>query len=536
VADVDTGKTTQITDGDWFDQNPSWSPDGRTIAFASDRASERHQRQFRADVWTVAAKGGTASRLSRGRGGAMFPMFSPDGRWVAYAGHEHGDAGAAKHSHLLIVPATGGAAPRSISSALDRSVAALFGSSIAWTRDSRSVLFSASDGGAVSIYRASLKDGAVSQVVGDQRQIQGFALAPDGRTIAFAAGFSSQPMEVYATAIGSGARERNLSHANDELLATAELASTKRMVVRTADGLDIESFVLYPPGYKAGRRYPFVLNIHGGPNGAHPEAGFNLRVQALAAAGYVVAMPNPRGSSGYGETFMHACVNDWGGGDYEDLMAVTDACVQKGIADPARLFVMGYSYGGFMTTWTIGHTDRFRAAIIGAPVSNQVSMRGTSDIPLFSDYNIGDTPYENSEEWRARSPVTYLPNVTSAVLIEHHEGDLRCPIGQAEEIFQNLKILGKEVEFLRYPGGFHGHLTHAPSQEIDFISRAVAWFDGHGGKAKERGASRNGAKAASGANVSANGVKAAADGAKAHENGAGRPANGRQRAKTAARA
>ena len=232
-------------------------------------------------------------------------------------------------------------------------------------------------------------------------------------------------------------------------------------------------------------------------------------MQALAAAGYVVAMPNPRGSSGYGETFMHACVNDWGGGDYEDLMAVTDACVQKGIADPARLFVMGYSYGGFMTTWTIGHTDRFRAAIIGAPVSNQVSMRGTSDIPLFSDYNIGDTPYENSEEWRARSPVTYLPNVTSAVLIEHHEGDLRCPIGQAEEIFQNLKILGKEVEFLRYPGGFHGHLTHAPSQEIDFISRAVAWFDGHGGKAKERGASRNGAKAASGAKVSANGGEGA---------------------------
>jgi hypothetical protein len=162
-------------------------------------------------------------------------------------------------------------------------------------------------------------------------------------------------------------------------------------------------------------------------------------------------------------------------------------------------------------------------------------MRGTSDIPLFSDYNIGDTPYENSEEWRARSPVTYLPNVTSAVLIEHHEGDLRCPIGQAEEIFQNLKILGKEVEFLRYPGGFHGHLTHAPSQEIDFISRAVAWFDGHGGKAKERGASRNGAKAASGAKVSANGAKAPANGAKAHANGAGRPSNGRQRAKKAAR-
>jgi len=176
----------------------------------------------------------------------------------------------------------------------------------------------------------------------------------------------------------------------------------------------------------------------------------------FVAAGYVVAMPNPRGSMGYGEAFMHAVVNDWGGGDFEDLMAVVDRLVRRGVADPERLFVMGYSYGGFMTAWTIGHTDRFRAALIGAPVANHVGMRGTSDIPLFSDYHIGGSPYDNADEWRARSPVTHLPNVTAAVLIEHHEGDLRCPIGQAEEIFQNLKLLGKEVEFLRYPGGSHG--------------------------------------------------------------------------------
>ncbi len=367
------------------------------------------------------------------------------------------------------------------------------GRAMAWSPDSKSVIFAAHDGGTVGLFRASARGGAVEQVLGGQRQVQGFSLAPDGKRVAFAAAFSSQPSEIYAATLGRGARERNLSRANDELLGTAELASTRRITARSSDGQQVEAFVLFPPGYKPGRRYPLVLDIHGGPNGAHPQAGFTMRPQAMAAAGYVVALPNPRGSLGYGEAFMHAVVNDWGGGDFDDLMAVVDALVHRRVADPERLFVMGYSYGGFMTAWTIGHTDRFRAALIGAPVANHVGMRGTSDIPQFSDYHIGGSPYDNAEEWRARSPVTHLPNATAAVLIEHHEGDLRCPIGQAEEIFQNLKLLGKEVEFLRYPGGSHGWHTHAPSQDVDLMTRAIAWFDAHGGKPASATPSRNGA-------------------------------------------
>ncbi|TAK73057.1 MAG: S9 family peptidase, partial [Dehalococcoidia bacterium] len=440
----------------------------------------------------AAATGGRARRLSRGRGGASFPVFSPDGRWVAYAGDENGAAGASKHTHALVVPAAGSAAPRSLSAELDRSVVAALGPGIAWSRDGKSIVFTAADGGAFSLYRARLDGGSVQRVLGGQRQIQGFSIAPDGRRVALAAAFSSQPSEIYTATLGAGGRERNLSRANDELLATAELAPTRRITARAKDGGEVEAFMLFPPGYKPGHRYPLVLDIHGGPNGAHPQGGFMMRPQAMAAAGYIVAMPNPRGSLGYGETFMHAVVNDWGGGDFDDLMAVVDKLVRRGVADPERLFVMGYSYGGFMTAWTIGHTDRFRAALIGAPVANHVGMRGTSDIPQFSDYHIGGSPYDNAEEWRARSPVTHLPNVTAAVLIEHHEGDLRCPIGQAEEIFQNLKLLGKEVEFLRYPGGSHGWNTHAPSQDVDLMTRAIAWFDAHGGKPKAT-PSRNGA-------------------------------------------
>jgi len=210
--------------------------------------------------------------------------------------------------------------------------------------------------------------------------------------------------------------------------------------------------------------------------------------QSLAGAGYVVLLPNPRGSSTYGEEFTQACVGDWGGKDFEDLMTGIDELVRRGIADPDRLYVGGYSYGGFMTTWTVGHTDRFRAAIVGAPVANQISMVGTDDIPRFDVYELGATPFDNPEEYRQRSPVTYLANVKTPVLLVHHEGDLRCPIGQSEEIFQGLKMLGKEVEFARYPGGFH--VARTPSQQVDRMKRGLAWYESHAPAkpARKRGA------------------------------------------------
>jgi dipeptidyl aminopeptidase/acylaminoacyl peptidase len=325
--------------------------------------------------------------------------------------------------------------------------------------------------------------------------------------------FTSNPHEIYAVTLNNGARERNLSRANDDLLAQVELAATKRMTSKAADGVESESYVLYPPGYAAGKRYPLMLDIHGGPHGAQPAMGFNVQAQAWACAGYVVLMPNPRGSAGYGEAFQLACVNDWGGGDYDDLMCAVDALVKKGAADPERLYVGGYSYGGFMTTWVVGHTGRFRAALIGAPVSNHLSMVGTSDIPLFSNYEIGSTQHDNREEWVKRSPLTHLPDCTTPVLIEHHEGDLRCPITQSEEIFATLKMAGKEVEFLRYPGGFHGFDTHAPSQTVDAMERALDWFNTHGGKPPAKKKARPTAKErrvkASSNAATANGAKPA---------------------------
>ena len=497
VASVESGETKQITDGDWFDTQIAWSPDGDSIAFSSDREPARHQRQFRADVWVVSASGGRARRLTRGRGAASFPAFSSDGRSVAFIGHENGESASSKHSHLMVVPTAGGVAPRSLSAPIDRTAATIPGTlSFAWLPDGKSIVFLAQDRGTQALFRASLRKNEVTRLLDGDRVIRQFSLTPDAARIVFIASSASHPAEVYSASLEPGTRERNLSHANDELLRVADVAPTKRLAYRAPDGLEIDAIVLYPPSYKSGRPYPLTLYIHGGPHSQHPGIGFSMRPQALAGAGHIVLMPNPRGSSGYGEAFQQACVRDWGGKDYDDLMAGVDVLVKRGIADPDRLYVTGYSYGGFMTTWVIGHTQRFRAAIIGAPVANHVSMIGTSDIPLFSNFELGGTLHANIDEWWERSPLKHLPNVTTPVLIEHHEGDLRCPIGQAEEVFQHLKLLGKEVEFLRYPGGFHILDFHAPSQDVDYMERANAWFTSHAPGARPRrtraGVSTNG--------------------------------------------
>ncbi|MEX1253192.1 MAG: S9 family peptidase [Dehalococcoidia bacterium] len=492
TVEVETGKETQITSGDYEDGQPAWSPNGKWLAFSSDRERQRFQRFWSSDIWVVPSTGGRPRKLTRSRGRAGSPAFSPDGRLIAFVGHENGVAGSSKNSHLYVVPFAGSGAQRSLSAPLDRSAYAepgVPGGTFAWTRNGQSVLFLAEDRGAISLFRTGLANGSVSKVVGGDRQILSFALAPDGKQVYFAAIWPSEPSEIYAASLNGAARERNLSHANDELRNSVEFAPFKRMTYRAADGLAIETFILRPPLAQIGRRHPMTLLIHGGPHARHPmpTGGWLLHYQALAAAGHVVLAPNPRGSAGYGEAFSLACVRDWGGKDYEDLMTGVDVLVERGVADPDRLYVGGRSYGGFMTTWVVGHTNRFRAAVVTAPVSDLVSKFGTADIPTWYPYEIGGMPFENPDEYRFRSPTTYLPNVRTPVLLTHSEGDLRCPIGQSEEIFTTLKMLGREVEFVRYPGGFHGVRT--PSQEVDQTKRVIAWFDAHAPKAR---AARNG--------------------------------------------
>jgi dipeptidyl aminopeptidase/acylaminoacyl peptidase len=477
TMDVDTAEERQLTDGDWNDAQPAWSPDGKSIVFVSDRQPERFQRQWRSDLWLVSDRGARPRRLTRGKGAAGQPTFSPDGSQIAFIGHENGNEYFSRNVEVFVVP-TEGARPRSISRPLDRSAfgfPAPAGQSLVWLPDSSSVLFLAADHGSVVAFAATLA-GGIERVIEGDLQVQALDITPDGKQVVFMSVWPDAPAEVYVRA-RSGGRRKNLSHANDPLLAEVEMAPVRRLTYEGGDGLEIEAFVLRPPD--TARAAPTVLNIHGGPHSLHPEASFSLEHQMLATNGYAVFLPNIRGSSGYGEKFTSACVHDWGGKDYEDLMLGLDRLIADGIADPRRLFVSGYSYGGFMTSWVVGHTDRFRAAIVGAPVSDQLSMAGTTDIPLFLHYEIGGNRWAAEEAHRFRSPITYLQNVTSPVLLIHHEGDLRCPVGQSEEIFQGLKVLDKEVEFVRYPGGGHAYAQRTPSQFVDALERQLEWWARH---------------------------------------------------------
>ncbi len=478
VVDVATGEERQVTDGDWHDTQPAWSPDGARLAFVSDRSERRWNQLFRSDVWIVSARGGKPRRLSRERGSAASPAFSPDGKQVAFVGNEHGDRGAGRNNALFVVPARGGA-PRAAARDLDRNVSsnALPGDPFQWSPDGGSLYFLAGQRGAVPIWRVELSSGSAKPVVDGDFQAQAIELTPDGKHVVFPAVWSSSLPEIQLASLGRNPARRALSSANASLDARVLLGATERIRYRSKDGLEIEAFVLYPPGHRKGRPARSILEIHGGPHGAHPATFNMLRTQALAGAGYVVLLPNPRGSTSYGEAFERGCVGDWGGGDYEDLMAGVTALVERRVADPRQLYVSGYSYGGYMSSWVVGQTQRFRAAAIGAPITDLVSAFGTADIQHYNIESMGGTPQTSFEEYRARSPLVQLQHAKTPCLLLHWEGDLRCPIAQSEQLFTGLKLLGRDVELVRYPGGAHGIRT--PSQDVDYARRELAWFAKH---------------------------------------------------------
>jgi dipeptidyl aminopeptidase/acylaminoacyl peptidase len=481
AIDVETGEEWQLTDGDWHDTQQVWSPDGRFLAFVSDRSRERWNHLWRGDVWMVPSRGGRVRCLTRGRGAAAAPAFSPDGKTVAFVGHEYGDDSNGRNIQLMLVSTGGRRAPRSLTHSLDLSVSgypvAPFGRPFEWLPDGQGLVFTAPERGAVPIWGVDRAGGGVKKLLDADLQVSALALSPNGRELVFSASSSSHFPEIFAVSLQRGGSPRRISGANSKLADEVELAPTRRISYRSHDGLEVEAFLIFPLDYRQGRHYPVDVNIHGGPHGAHPTAHNAIRHQALAAAGYVVLLPNPRGSAGYGEEFERACLADWGGADYRDIMAGVDELIRSGIADPERLFVSGYSYGGYMSSWIVGQTDRFSAAAIGAPVTNLSTSFTTDDVLHNGLAEMRGTPFTHPEEYVARSPITHLPRVKTPVLLMHWEGDLRCPIAQSEEFFAGLKLLNRKVEFVRYPGG--SHVARSPSQEVDSIRRVLDWYRLH---------------------------------------------------------
>ncbi|HEX6080623.1 MAG TPA: S9 family peptidase [Methylomirabilota bacterium] len=470
---LDGGEPRQITEGDYDHADPAWSPDGRTIAFAAARHDERDHDDV-VDIWLAPAAGGAARRLTSGQGPSVHPAFSPGADAVAYLGRTVRN-GFGRNVRLFTAPTAGGA-PACRTEALDRSCGAL-GTAPVWSGDGRALIVAAEDEGAVSLYRTEGNNGAPQRMIGGPRSIASYSLSRDGAVLAFTASEPDAPAEVFVCGPDGGG-ERRLTDFNREWKASVTLARPERFTFDRA-GFTVEAWIMKPAGFEAGRRYPLLLNVHGGPH-AHYGYPFFDEFQVQCGAGYGVLYANPRGSQGYGEAFTSAVVGDWGGGDAADVEAALDEALRRfDWIDRERLGLLGGSYGGFMTSWIVGHSKRFRAACSERAVNAQTSMFGTSDIGfLFNQVELGGVlPWEDFNRYVERSPLTYAKDITTPLLILHSEDDLRCPIEQGEQLFVALKTLRREVMFVRFPDENH-ELTRSgkPRHRLERFRILLEWF------------------------------------------------------------
>ena len=481
VVAVDSGEVKQIKDGDCEDRAPSWSPDGKRIAFS--RARNGIADFSVSDIWVANADGGNARRITENVGRATSPTWSPDGATIACYGTDEQKPGLGDSMVRVWLAYPNGDAPLRLTANYDRAVILLPPPAITagpmWSRDGSAVAFIVADAGNAPIVRAAIADGSVKSVVTGERQVQFASAATAANRIAFIATDPCNPSDVYLCA-WDGADERRLTNVNDALLAQLTLPRVERRAFKNPNGGMIEGWVTRPTNGQ--EPAPLLVEIHGGP---HSFAGniFPLGYfysYVLASRGWAVLALNPTGSGSYGKEFAHAIWGRWGKHDLPEQLAAVDALVAEGIADANRLAVSGYSYGGFMTSWMITHTDRFKAAIVGAPVVNQESMYGTSDIGMWFGLNVmkGDILTQR-ETYRRLSPINYVDRVTTPKLIIHGEADDRCPIGQGEELFVCLIAAGRApTEFVRYPGESHlFRVRGKPSHRVDLSRRVVEWVE-----------------------------------------------------------
>lgn len=477
VVDVDfEGRQARegkhLTRGAYNHGEPRWSPDGRRLAFVAARHASR-DRDGAADVWLVDAKdGGVPVRLTKTRGPVSGISWSPDGRQIAYLGHEHRYAGQSINHRLWVVPARGGE-PRCLTRDLDR----LCTTAVmppAWSKDGRAVVFGIEDRGSWDIWRADAKSGECAPLIAGGRQITSATLACG--SLAFVASSPTRPAEVYlASEDGSG--ERRLTHENDVWLGEVALADPEELAAVSADGTPVHAWVMRPPLASPSPKLPCLVNVHGGPHTQYGHSFFD-EFQVYAGAGYVVVYGNPRGSQGYGEAHANSIRGAWGTKDWQDVQAIADAAEALPYVDSSRIGIMGGSYGGYMTSWAVGHTKRFRAACSERAVNNLYSMVGSSDIGWsFQVYEVGGRPFDDPDRYLRMSPINYVREIETPLLIIHSENDLRCPIEQAEQLYVGLKLLRRKVEFVRFPEENHEmSRSGKPRHRLKRFEVILSWF------------------------------------------------------------
>jgi dipeptidyl aminopeptidase/acylaminoacyl peptidase len=468
VVTVASAEAKQITDGqDWNDTDPQWSPDGTRIAFVSDRSGKAFDDSENTDVWVIPAAGGPLVKISDHPFQDEEPRWSPDGKEILFAGQTERH----QFAKLYVAPSSGGAPSLLAVNDLD-----LIPGELHWSTPGE-LLFSAGEKAETHIYRANLAAHTFSRVTSGPRSVHGFDLNAKAGVMVYLSNDFEHLDDLYV-ARPDGSGERQLTHLNADLWKQLQLQPVERVPYKSTDGWPVDGFFVKPLGWQAGKKYPMILVIHGGPAGMFGVDWYH-EFQVYTAKGWAVFFCNPRGSTGYGEKFERGIINNWGGMDYQDVMAGVDAALkQYPWIDQNTLGVTGGSYGGFMTNWIVGHTNRFKAAVTLRSVSNFISDEGTRDGGYGHEDYFKGILFDDFDQYWSASPLKYARDVHTPTLILHSDMDFRVPIEQGEQWFRALQHYGVPSELVLFPRENHNLTrTGEPKHLVESLNWQIYWFD-----------------------------------------------------------
>jgi len=474
VFDLAARTLTQVTSGDFDDAEPAWSPDGKSIAFSSNRSQPDPDASYDINIWVVSAdnqdKGAHLTQVTTNLGPDTAPSWSPDGKWITYVTQLEPKLFDYATRHIAIAPSEGGEA-RVLTRFLDRN-----STEPRFAPDGKSVYFIADNDGTqqlcqlpTSFAQGSFQMGNLVCTIHERLMVNDYALAKTGDIVAQIATID-RPDELFTI---PGGKLTQVTHTNDALMGQLKLSHGEYIHFKSKDGTTVSGYLYKPVEYVPGKKYPTILRPHGGPVWAY-YAEFDHLPQLYAANGYVVLFPNPRGSTGYGQKYAQAIWADWGNKDFQDDMAMVDYAIEQGIADPAKLGVGGWSYGGMSTDFIIAQTTRFKAAISGAGVAFLASMYGHDQYQRDYEAELG-LPWESKAIWEKVSPFYRVSNITTPTLFMGGDIDWNVPILGGEQMYQALKRLGRTTELVVYPGEYHEFKT--PSHIKDRLERYLAWYN-----------------------------------------------------------
>ena len=486
TSSADTTQPKQVTDGEYDERDIEWAPDGSKIYFISTRVPEAYYEASDSDLYSVPAAGGTITKVASIEGTISAPRVSPDGHRIAFVGTPHGDSVRSYNQpDLFVVDAAPGSTPRNLTEAYDFDVAGgvggdqapprgASGNSIVWSKDGASLIVVSAEHGSANLKRLTIANGKVDTLTDGKRAVGAFTATPDGSAIA--ATISTQ------TNIGDlfmiDAKPRQITNVNQDLFKDVQQSEPEEIWYKSFDGKNIQGWILKPPDFDSGKTYPLILEIHGGPHAAYGNV-YTHEFQWMAAKGYVVLFTNPRGSTSYGQEFGNIIQYHYPGDDYKDLMAGVDELLKRGYVDANRMGVTGGSGGGLLTNWTITQTQRFKAAVAQRDIADWYGFWFTADFWLSKPTWFHKAPWEDPQDFAARSPITHVANVTTPTMFVLGDQDYRTPPADGGEMmFRALKYRRIPTVMVRFPRENH-ELSRSgePKHRIERLQHIVGWMD-----------------------------------------------------------